>query len=69
MLAQKTRQKVAIRPDRVEHFTYTFESLSPEIYTGMWIANVDTFTCIVQRNFVTSDFAPDCKGTGLPGCG
>ena len=22
-----------------------------------------TCTCIVQRNFLTSDFAPDCRGT------
>ena len=41
MLAQKTRQKAATRPDKVEHFTHSVESLSPEIYTGMRIANVD----------------------------
>ena len=72
MLAQKTRRKAAIRPDKVEHFTHTFENLSPEIYIGMQIANADvdlTYTCIVQCSFVTSDFAPDCEGTGLPGCG
>ena len=30
--------EVAIRPDKVEHFTHTLESLSPEIHTGMQIA-------------------------------
>ena len=35
MLAQKARQEAAICPDKVEHFTHTFESLPPEIYTGM----------------------------------
>ena len=35
---QKTRQKIAVRSDKMEHFTHTFESLSPEIYTGMRIA-------------------------------
>ena len=58
MLAQKTQQKAAIHPDKVEHFTHTFESLSPEIYNGVRI----TCTCIVQHTFVTHDLAPDCWG-------
>ena len=72
MLAQETRQKAAVRPDKVEHFSHTFESLSPEIYTGMWNCGLGlriTCTCIVQCDFVTSDFAPDCGETGLPGGG
>ena len=48
MLAQKTRQKVAIRLDKVGHFTHTFESLSPEIYTGMRIANADNMICYLH---------------------
>ena len=46
-------------------FIHTFDSLSPEIYTGMRIR----CACTVQCRIVTRDFTPDRTGTGLPGCG
>ena len=64
MLAQKTRQKEAIRPDKMEHFTHTYESSSPEIYTGMRIANADNMYAYCTAHFRYARFR-----TGLPGCG
>ena len=63
MLAQKTRQKAAIRPDKVEHFTHTFESLSPEIYAVMRIANAYFYSAlslrVISHQIVRE---PDCRG-------
>ena len=51
ILAQKTRRKAAIRPDKVEHFTHTFESLSPEIYNGIRIANAENMYAYCTAHF------------------
>ena len=52
-------QKAAIRPDKVEHFTHTFESLPPEIYTGMQIVNVDNIYVYCTAHFHCARF---CSG-------
>ena len=61
---QKTRQKVAILPDKVEHFKHTFDSWSPEStpVCGSWNADNMYVNCTVRFRY-----ARLC--TGLPGCG
>ena len=56
MLAHKTRQKAAIRPDKVEHFTHTFQNLSLEIYSGMRIANADNMYRYFTAHFRYAQF-------------
>ena len=69
MLAQKTRQKAAIRgrPDKVEHFTRNFESLSPEIYTGMRIANADNMHVYCKAQFRYTRFRTGLRGNRIAG--
>ena len=67
MLAQKTRQKAAIRPDKVEHFALTFESLSPEIYTGMRITNADNMYMYCTAHFRYARFRTGLRGNRIAG--
>ena len=66
MLAQKTRQRAAIRPDKVEHFTHT-ESLSPEIYTSMRIANADNMYVYCTAHFRYAWFRTGLRGNRIAG--
>ena len=45
-ITTETRQKVAICPDREEHFLHIFESLSPEIYAVDCELQI-TCTCVL----------------------
>ena len=67
MLAQKTQQKAAIRPYKVEHFTHTFESLSPEFYTGMRIANADNMYVYCTAHFQYERFRTGLRGNRIAG--
>ena len=67
MLAQKTRQKAAIRPDKVEHFTHIFESLSPEIYTGLRIINADNMYVYCTAHFRYVRFPTGLRGNWIAG--
>ena len=67
MLAQKTQQKAAIRPDKVEHFTPTFESLSLEIYTGMRIAYADNMYVYCTAHFRYTQFRAGLRGNPIAG--
>ena len=53
-----------MRQDQVEHFTHTFESVSPNIYTGVRIVNADNMHMYSTVHFRYARFS-----TGLPGCG
>ena len=59
MLAQKTRLKAEICPDKIEHFTHTFETLSLDIYTSTQIANVDNMYLYCTAHFRYAQF---CTG-------
>ena len=66
LLGPTLRQKKS--PNKMEHIVHTFESYSPESYTGIRIAKEHKHTCAVQCTFVMHNFAPDCAGAWLPGC-
>ena len=67
MLARETRQKAAVRPDKVEHFTRTFESLSPEIYTGMRIASADNMYVYCTARFRYARFRTGLRENRIAG--
>ena len=67
MLAQKTPQKAAIRPDKAEHFIHTFESLSPEISTGMRIANAENMYVHCTAHFRYARFGTGLRGNWIAG--
>ena len=60
-------QKAAIRPDKVERFTHTFESLSPEIYTGMRITNADNMYVYCTAHFCYKRVRTGLRGNRIAG--
>ena len=65
MLAQKTRLKAEICPNKMEHFTHTFETLSPDIYTGMQIANADNMYLYCTAHFSYARFCTGSRGNQI----
>ena len=65
MLAQKTRLKAEICPDKMEHFTCTFGTLSPDIYTGMQTANADNMYLYCTVHFRHAQFCTGMRGNGI----
>ena len=65
MLAQKTRLKAEICPDKIEHLTHTFETLSLDIYTSMQIANVDNMYLYCTAHFRHAQFCTGLRGNRI----
>ena len=65
MLAQKTLLKEEICLHKMEHFTRTFETLSPDIYTGMQIANADNMYLYCTAHFRCARFCTGWRGNQI----
>ena len=65
MLAEKTRLKAEICPDKMKHFTRTFETLSPGIFTGMLTANADNMYLYCTAHFRYGRFCTGLRGNRI----
>ena len=65
MLAQKTRLKAEICPYKMENFTRIFETFSPDIYTGMQIANADNMHLYYRAHFRYAQFCTGLRGNRI----